>query len=53
MELSIVDKYQDYLEAPTCDEVAMATSRRDGFAQMAELVIEWAPAGLEGPNDED
>lgn len=53
LELAVIDSYQDYLPGDKCDEVAMAAMTRQGAAQTVELVLDWAPAGLEGPNDED
>lgn len=53
LELSVIDGYQDYLCDFSSDAVAMHAIKREGFAFAVEQVLDWAPAGLEGPNNED
>jgi hypothetical protein len=55
LELAVVESYQDYLsnQAYSPDEISALVGVRDGAAQMVERVLEWAPAGVEGPDDED
>jgi len=33
--------------------VALQAMLRQGGAKMVEQVLDWSPAGVEGPNDED
>lgn len=50
----MLDMFQAYLsETPSPDEIPLLVGLRDGNAQMVETVLDWSPAGVEGPNDED
>jgi hypothetical protein len=52
LELAVVDSFQDYLpDSP--DEIIIQSMLRQGGAQMVERVLDWSPAGVDGPNDED
>ncbi len=54
LELAVIDSYQNYVtENNNTDEILIEVGKRDGYAQMVEQVIDWSPAGVEGPNDED
>lgn len=53
LELSVLDSFQDWLPDDNQDAAAMAAMLRQGGAQMVERVLDWSPAGVEGPNDED
>ncbi len=49
----MIDSYQDYLSEGDAKDIAMMAMVRQGAAQMVEKVLDWSPAGVEGPNDED
>ena len=53
LELAVIDQLQDPLSNNPPDQIPLLAGHRDGFAMMADLVIDWSPAGVEGPNDED
>lgn len=54
LELAVIDKFQDYLSnSHSPDEILVEVGKRDGATQMVEQVLDWSPAGVEGPNDED
>lgn len=54
LELTVIDKFQDYVtENNTPDEILIEVGKRDGASQMVEQVLDWSPAGVEGPNDEE
>ena len=55
LELAVIDSYQDYLSSQSYSpyEILTLVGLRDGAAQMVERVIDWSPAGVEAPNDED
>lgn len=54
LELAVIDSYQDYLSnnSYSPDEMMNLVGMRDGAAQMVELVLDWAPAGVNGPSEE-
>ena len=53
LELSVIDSFQDYLPENHSDTTAMLAMLRQGGSQMVETVLDWSPAGVEGPNDEE
>ena len=53
LELSVIDTFQDYLQEDDVSSVALQAMLRQGAAKMVEQVLDWSPAGVEGPNDED
>ena len=54
LEMAVIDSFQDYLSNNcTPEQILNYTGLRDGAAQMVERVLDWAPAGVEGVNDED
>ena len=54
LELSVIDSFQDYLTSNlTPAEVPQYVGFREGAAQTVEKILDWVPAGVEGPNDED
>lgn len=53
LEMAVIDSYQDYLSSNcTPDQILIYTGLRDGAAQIVERVLEWAPPGVEGVDDE-
>lgn len=53
LELSVIDTFQDYLQEDDASAVALQAMLRQGAAKMVEQVLDWSPAGVEGPNDEE
>ena len=53
LELAVVDSYRDYLTETSADNALIGAMIRQGAMKMIELVLDWSPAGVEGPNDED
>ena len=53
LELSVLDSFQDYLPNGSIDRAAMAAMSRQGATEMVDIVLDWAPAGVKGDNDED
>ena len=53
LELSVLDSFQDYLPDESIDKAAMAAMSRQGATEMVDIVLDWAPAGVKGENDED
>jgi len=51
--LSVIDSFQDYLPEDSVEAAAMTAMLRQGGAVMVERVLDWSPAGVEGPNDEE
>jgi len=52
LELAVIDSYQDYL--PDDPNLAFSLAKqREGSSIMVEQVLDWAPKGVEGPNNED
>ena len=52
LELAVIDSFQDYLPEDSVESTAMTAMLRQGAAQAVEKVLDWAPAGVEGPNNE-
>lgn len=53
LELSVLDKFQDYLPEDSVEGAAMLSMLRQGAAQTVEIVLDWAPAGLESDDNDD
>ena len=53
LELSVIDSYQDYQQDTTTDLVAMSIMTRQGAYEMVDHVLEWSPAGVRSPTDEN
>lgn len=53
LELAVIDSFQDYLPEDSNDQALTVAMIRQGEAKMIERVLDWSPAGVEGPNDED
>lgn len=53
LELSVLDSFQNYLPVDEPGETAMVAMLKQGGAQMVENVLDWSPAGVEGPNDDE
>lgn len=53
LELSVLDSFQNYLPEDDPGETAMAAMLRQGGVKMAENILDWSPAGVEGPNDDE
>lgn len=54
LELAFLEQSQGYLtDEYTGIDLITAIAHRDGAAQSIDIVLSWAPAGVEGPNDED
>ena len=53
LELSVLDSFQDPLPDDTTDNVALAAMRRQGATTMVDIILDWAPEGVEGPDDGD
>jgi len=52
LELAVIDSFQDYLPEIPAEFYSQAMLRQ-GATLMVETVMDWAPAGVEGPNDEE
>lgn len=50
--MAVIDGFQEYLD-PTDPAVILHAMERQGAARIVEDILEWAPSGVEGPNDED
>ena len=53
LELAVIDSFQDYLPEDSIDSAAMTAMLRQGAMKMVDMVLDWSPKGVEGPNDED
>lgn len=53
IELSVLDSYLDYLSTDSVDQVALISMVRQGASEMVEKILDWAPAGVTGPNDKE
>lgn len=54
LEMAVLDSYRDYAtDMGYGAELPGVVGKRDGAAQMVETVLDWSPAGVRGPNDED
>ena len=53
LELAVIDSFQDYLPEDSNDQALTTAMIRQGEMKMMEQVLDWSPAGVEGPNDED
>lgn len=53
LELAVIDSFQDYLPEDSNDQALTTAMVRQGEMKMVDMVLDWSPAGVEGPNDED
>ena len=53
LELAVIDSFQDYLPEDSNDQALTVAMVRQGEMKMVDMVLDWSPAGVEGPNDED
>ena len=53
LELSVIDRLQDYLPENSTDDIVIQSMLRQGAMQTIDQILDWSPSEVEGPNDEN
>jgi len=52
LELGVIDSFQDWLPNDPNEALCVA-KEREGASKLVDTILDWSPAGVEGPNDEE